>query len=106
MKKEVEIIVYGAEDLCPSCLHLPSSKETFEWLEAAVSRKYADQPFNIRYVDFTNPKNEQEKLFAERIIEEELFYPVVTIEGEIAGEGNPRLKTIYAMLEQYGYEAK
>jgi disulfide oxidoreductase YuzD len=106
MKEPVEIIVYGAEDLCPSCIHLPSSKETYEWLEAAVRRKYEGQSFNIRYVDFTKPENEKDEAFAERIIEEDLFYPVVTIAGEIAGEGNPRLKTIFSMMESHGYETK
>ena len=51
----VEIIVYGAEELCPSCLHSPSSKETFDWLNAAISRKYPEQPFEITYVDINNP---------------------------------------------------
>jgi disulfide oxidoreductase YuzD len=106
MKKDVEIIVYGSSQLCPSCLHLPSSKETFEWLEAALSRKYEGQPFTIRYVDFTKPERNEDAAFSERIIEEDLFYPVVTLEGEIVGEGNPRLKTIYKEMEQYGYKAK
>ncbi|OZM55959.1 disulfide oxidoreductase [Lottiidibacillus patelloidae] len=106
MKKEVEVIVYGANQLCPSCIHLPSSKETYEWLEAALKRKYPEQPFTIRYVDFTNPEMDKDKEFSERIVEEDLFYPVVTVEGEIVGEGNPRLKTIYKEMEQYGYEAK
>jgi disulfide oxidoreductase YuzD len=106
LKKEVEIIVYGADQLCPSCIHLPSSKETYEWLEAALKRKFEEQPFKIRYVDFTNPDLDKDKEFSERIVEEDLFYPVVTVEGEIVGEGNPRLKTIYKELEQYGYKAK
>ncbi|MFL6562301.1 MAG: DUF1462 family protein, partial [Bacillus sp. (in: firmicutes)] len=50
-RMEVEIIVYGAEQLCPSCVNLPSSKETFEWLEAAIARKFPDQPFKMTYVD-------------------------------------------------------
>jgi len=50
-QKTVEIAVYGADQLCPSCVHLPSSKETYEWLEAAISRKYTNQPFTITYVD-------------------------------------------------------
>jgi disulfide oxidoreductase YuzD len=29
---EVEILVYGAEERCASCVNLPSSKETTEWL--------------------------------------------------------------------------
>jgi disulfide oxidoreductase YuzD len=106
-KKMVEVCVYGAEVLCPSCVNLPSSKETYEWLQAAISRKYPDQPFKISYVDIYQPPDEAEKKkFAKRIIDEDLFYPVVVIEGVIVGEGNPRLKTIFAEMEKYGYVPK
>ncbi|WP_210365703.1 YuzD family protein [Bacillus sp. REN3] len=103
-RKEVEIVVYGADVLCPSCVNLPSSKETYEWLEAAIGRKYTGQPFKITYVDINNPpEDDSKKEFAERVIEEDLFYPVVLLEGKIVGEGNPKLKTIYAEMEKYGY---
>jgi disulfide oxidoreductase YuzD len=106
-QKNVEIVVYGADQLCPSCVHLPSSKETFEWLEAAISRKYSNHPFTITYVDIYNPPNEEEKSkFAERVIDEEMFYPVVLLEGKIVGEGSPRLKTIFAEMEKYGYQSE
>ncbi len=102
----IEIILYGAEQLCPSCVNLPSSKETYEWLEAAISRKFPDQLFKITYVDIFQPPNDSEKKnFAKRVIEEDLFYPVVVIKDKIVGEGNPRLKTIFAELEKYGYMA-
>ncbi|SRR5690606_26267347 len=107
MEKPVEITVYGAEQICASCVNLPSSKETFEWLEAALKRKYPDQPFMITYVDIFNPpEDETKKAFANRVIEEDLFYPVVLVEDTIVGEGNPRLKTIYAEMEKYGYKPK
>lgn len=107
MEKQVEITVYGAEQICASCVNLPSSKETFEWLEAALKRKYPDQPFMITYVDIFNPpEDETKKAFANRVIEEDLFYPVVLVEDTIVGEGNPRLKTIYAEMEKYGYKPK
>jgi disulfide oxidoreductase YuzD len=103
---EVEIVVYGAEQLCPSCVHLPSSKETFEWLEAAIARKFADQPFKMAYIDIYDPTGESDKLdFAKKVIEEDMFYPVVVIKGKIVGEGNPRLKTIFSELEKHGYKA-
>jgi disulfide oxidoreductase YuzD len=106
-KQMVEVCVYGAEVLCPSCVNLPSSKETYEWLEAAISRKYPDQPFKLSYVDIYQPPDEEEKKqFAQRIIDEDLFYPVVVIEGVIVGEGNPRLKTIFAEMEKHGYVPK
>jgi disulfide oxidoreductase YuzD len=107
MKKTVEISVYGAEVLCPSCVNLPSSKETYEWLEAAVARKYPNQAFSISYIDIFNTEecDREKKEFAARVVEEDMFYPVVVIEGEIVGEGNPKLKTIYKELEKHGYEA-
>jgi disulfide oxidoreductase YuzD len=102
----VEIILYGAEQLCPSCVNLPSSKETFEWLEAAISRKFPNQPFKMTYVDIYQPPQESQKeAFAKKVIEEDLFYPVVVIKDKIVGEGNPRLKTIFNELEKCGYKS-
>lgn len=106
MTQEIEIIVYGAEQLCASCVNLPSSKETYEWLEAALSRKFVNQSFKIVYVDIHNPPEDAGKReFAQRVIEEDMFYPVVLIENEIVGEGNPKLKTIYREMEKYGFKA-
>jgi disulfide oxidoreductase YuzD len=105
--KAVEICVYGAEVVCASCVNLPSSKETYEWLEAAIKRKYPNQPFSISYIDiFHPPADEEKKAFAARVIEEDLFYPVVLVEGTIVGEGNPKLKDVYAEMEKYGYKAE
>lgn len=102
--KTVEICVYGAEILCPSCVNLPSAKETYEWLEAALKRKYKEQHFKITYVDIHEPPNDPEKKeFAEKILEDEYFYPLVVIEGNVVGEGNPRLKRIYEEFDKYGY---
>jgi len=104
--QKIELCVYGADILCPSCVNLPSSKETYEWLQAAIARKYPNQPFDITYIDIYNPPNNSEQQeFAKRVIEEAMFYPVVVIHGEIVGEGNPKLKTIYKEMEKYGYQA-
>ena len=101
---KLEIMLYGAEQLCPSCLTSPSSKETHEWLEAAIERKFPNQPFTITYVDIFNPPADPEKHeFAKKIIEENMFYPVVVINEKVVAEGSPRLKVIYAEMEKYGY---
>ncbi|CAM3779307.1 YuzD family protein [Mesobacillus zeae] len=103
--KEVEIVVYGAEQLCASCVSQPSSKETHEWLQAAIGRKYPNQPFTVTFVDIFNPSEEEDKQkFSQRVIEEDMFYPVVLVEGVIVGEGNPRLKTIFAEMEKHGFQ--
>ncbi|MDQ0215174.1 disulfide oxidoreductase YuzD [Oikeobacillus pervagus] len=107
MDKQVEIIIYGAEVVCASCVNSPSSKETYEWIEAAVSRKFPNQPFKISYVDIHQPQEDElKKSFCQKIIDEDMFYPVVLIEEQIVGEGNPRLKAIYAEMEKYGYRSE
>ncbi|MET3699474.1 disulfide oxidoreductase YuzD [Bacillus oleivorans] len=102
--KPLSIYVYGAEQICASCVNLPSSKETYEWLQAAIARKYPDQPFQIEYIDIFNPPAEKAKQeFAKRVVEEDLFYPIILIDDKIVGEGNPKLKTIFAEMETHGY---
>nr|WP_207145704.1 YuzD family protein [Brevibacillus brevis] len=100
----VDIKVFGTEQLCASCVNLPSAKETAEWLEAALSRKYGSDSIRIVYSDFQQPQTDDDKSWANRIIEEDLWYPLVVISGEIVGEGNPRLKDIYEKLESMGVQ--
>ncbi|MDQ0162079.1 YuzD family protein [Aeribacillus alveayuensis] len=107
MVKPVEICVYGADVLCPSCVNLPSAKETYEWLQAALARKYPEQLFYIEYIDiYSPPEDEQKKELAEKILNDEYFYPLVSINGIVVGEGNPHLKVIYAEMEKNGYKPK
>ena len=101
--KQATVTVYGADQICSSCIHSPSSKDTYEWLDAAISRKFPNQPFVMKYVDIFNPP-ESEKEFAKTILEDEMLYPVVVINGEIVGEGDPRLKVIFNKMEQEGYQ--
>lgn len=97
----VEVLVYGAEQICPSCVNFPSSQETSTWLEAVMKRKYGEQ-VRVRYVDIFQPEGKEEILFSQRVIKEDLWYPVVVIEGEIVGEGNPRIKDIQKKLADLG----
>ncbi|WAA11890.1 YuzD family protein [Fervidibacillus halotolerans] len=107
MHKPVEITVYGAEQICASCVHSPSSKDTYEWLQAALKRKYPNQPFSINYVDiFQPPEDKKKKEYARKIIEEDLVYPVITIEDHWVAEGNPHLKKICSEMEKYGYRSQ
>ena len=101
----LEIVVYGAEQICASCVNLPSSKDTCEWLDAALKRKFPDQPFQVTYVDIMKEQQDGKKAsFAKKVIEEDLFYPVVVINDEIIGEGNPKLKAVVSEMEKYGYK--
>ncbi len=100
----VNVQVYGTKVICASCVGMPSSTETFEWLQAAIGRKYEGQEnkFNFEYIDFQEEQEDADKkAFAERVVEEDLFYPVVLVNEEIVGEGNPRLKDVYEEIEKY-----
>ncbi|MGN1400244.1 MAG: YuzD family protein [Bacillus sp. (in: firmicutes)] len=103
-KEQVEIVIYGAEQICASCVNLPSSKDTYEWLQAALTRKFPGQSFTITYIDIMEEQDEPARAaFSKKVIEEDLFYPVVVIKDTIVAEGNPKLKHIVAEMEKYGY---
>ena len=77
----VNVQVYGTKVICASCVGMPSSTETFEWLQAAIGRKYEGQEnkFKFEYIDFQEEQeDEDKKAFAERVVEEDLLYPVVS----------------------------
>lgn len=94
--------VFGAEEKCASCVHLPSARETMEWLEAAISRKFPELTVKTNYVDIDAPgEDELHVRLAEAIQEEEYFYPLVVLNGEIVAEGNPNLKEIFKKIEQW-----
>ncbi|RAS74696.1 YuzD family protein [Priestia endophytica] len=99
-KAVVNICVYGAEVICASCVNAPTSKDTFEWLKAALSRKYGQHCFDFIYVDINEQQSDREQTdMCKRILEEEFFYPLVTINGEIAGEGHIQLSHLHQKLQ-------
>jgi disulfide oxidoreductase YuzD len=100
MNNSILVEVYGAEVVCASCVGMPSSIETFDWLQAALSRKFPEKKFNFQYIDIFRVENAEKEAFAERIRNDEFFYPVVLVEGEMVGEGNPKLKDVYAAVEK------
>ncbi|SDX21129.1 Disulfide oxidoreductase YuzD [Marininema mesophilum] len=101
MDTPITILVYGAEERCASCVNFPSTQETATWLEAALGRRYGEQ-VQVRYVDIHQPEGEEETAFSNRVVEEDLWYPVVVLNNEIIGEGNPRLKEIQGKLDEMG----
>src|SRR5699024_1900577 len=108
----VTVTVYGADQICPSSVAAPGSKDTYIWLQVAFCREYADDGISnaydvisYEYVDIEEEQSdEKHQRFVERVFEEELFYPVVLVNDELVAEGIPRLKTIYKALDKYGVE--
>ncbi len=105
MNNSIPVIeIFGADIICASCVNAPSSKDTYEWLEAAINRKYQNHPFIIRYIDIESPLNDvRDQNYALRIQEEEFFYPLVLINDEVVGEGYIQLKPITDKLESLGF---
>ncbi|MGA9467749.1 MAG: YuzD family protein [Exiguobacterium marinum] len=91
----MKITVYGAEVQCASCVGAPSSTETYEWLQSALGRKYPEQPFSFEYIDFEQSEDE----FAQALKEDEWFYPLVLLDGEVIDEGVVQLRKVYAAIE-------
>lgn len=99
----INITVYGAEQICASCVGAPGSKDTYEWLQAAIGRKYITEDIQYEYIDINQPNHEKKHQdFIERIFEEDLFYPIIFVNEVMVAEGIPKLKTIYQSLEENG----
>lgn len=104
-EQNVRLIVYGAEVKCASCVNAPGSRETYEWLQAAIARKYGETGISYEYFDINSVNQEgADGMIIQQILDDELFYPLVLVENEIVGEGNPRLKNIYKALENHGLQ--
>ncbi|WP_059105858.1 DUF1462 family protein [Shouchella shacheensis] len=95
----IQLTVYGAEQKCASCVHLPSALETKEWLEAALQRKFPVKGLHVTYVDIEKPEGEEQTRFSKAILDEEYFYPLVVLNGEVIAEGNPSLKVVSGKVE-------
>ncbi|KGR91662.1 disulfide oxidoreductase [Ureibacillus massiliensis 4400831 = CIP 108448 = CCUG 49529] len=107
MKNKPVIEIFGADILCASCVNAPSSKDTYEWLEAAISRKFPNHPFTIRYVDIEQPLTDPREIhWAERIHNDEFFYPLVLLNNEVIGEGYIQLKPVFSALEDIGFTSE
>ena len=95
--------VYGADIICASCVNAPSSKDTYEWLQAAINRKFPENNITYTYIDIEGPVNdERQQHIVQQIAEDEFFYPLVIINDEVVGEGYIQLKPVLATLEKYG----
>ena len=105
--QKVVIEVYGADIVCASCVNAPSAKDTYEWLQAAISRKFPNQEFNIEYIDIESEiADDRKKAIAEQVLNDEFFYPLVMIDGKMIGEGHIQLKPVFSEFESRGYVAQ
>ena len=104
--KQVLVEVYGADVICASCVNAPTSIDTYEWLHAAIQRKYPNDPFEIVYIDIeADLEDVRQRRLADQVKEDEYFYPLVIVNEEIVGEGYIQLKPVFKELEKLGFSA-
>lgn len=102
-EENIKIKVYGREQICASCVGAPGSWDTYEWLQAAIDRKYRNDGIKYSYIDIDEPVTDKsDEEFINKMFEEDMFYPIVFVNDEMVAEGIPRLKTIYQALHKHG----
>ncbi|CAD7360337.1 MULTISPECIES: YuzD family protein [Staphylococcus] len=102
--RKVSVVVYGADVICASCVNAPSSENTYDWLKTLLPRKYPDIDFEYTYIDIektTENLTDHDVQFIEQIQEDELFYPLVTMNDEYVADGYIQLKPIKRFVEQH-----
>ncbi|MCU5745939.1 YuzD family protein [Staphylococcus sp. SQ8-PEA] len=99
---KVSVVVYGAETICASCVNAPTSQNIYEWLQPLLKRKYPSIHFEFTYIDIeqdTENLSDHDQQFIERLQDEELFYPLVTMNDEYVADGYIQLKDIKRFMK-------
>ncbi|NJI16959.1 DUF1462 family protein [Staphylococcus agnetis] len=98
------VVVYGADVICASCVNAPSSQNTYEWLQSILARKYPNIQFEYTYIDIekdTENLSDHDQQFIEQIQEDELFYPLVSMNDEYVTDGYVQLKPITRFIDEH-----
>lgn len=101
---KISVVVYGAEVVCASCVNAPTSIDTYQWLQALLLRKCPQHHFEFTYIDIRNDTEnltDHDMQFIERINEDELFYPLVTMNDEYVADGYIQYKQITRFIKSY-----
>ncbi|AYU54716.1 YuzD family protein [Staphylococcus debuckii] len=101
---KVSVVVYGADVVCASCVNAPTSKDTFDWLQALLKRKYPDINFEYTYIDFqkdTENLSDHDQQYIEQLENDELFYPLVTMDDMLVADGFIQSKQITRFVDEH-----
>lgn len=101
--KNVKVNVYGANVVCASCVNAPTSKDIFDWIQPNLERKYPDISFTYNYIDIFDKGNhtDYDESIVERIEDDELFYPLITMNDEIVVDGYIQLPQVTKYVEEH-----
>lgn len=98
--------VYGREVICASCVNAPSSEETYDWLKVLFKKKYPEADISVNYIDIDHDENfsDYDEELIEQINNNELFYPLVTINDEVIQDGYVQFKPLTKWFEKNGVQ--
>ena len=101
---KVSVVVYGADVVCASCVNAPTSRNTFEWIQSLLERKYPDIQFEYTYIDFqkqTENLSDHDQHYIEQLEEDELFYPLITMNDEYVADGYIQTKQLTNFVDKH-----
>ncbi|TDM27068.1 DUF1462 family protein [Macrococcoides caseolyticum] len=98
----INVIIYGADVVCASCVNAPTSKDIYDWIQPNLKRKFPGLTFNFSYIDINNSSNltDHDENIIEQINNDELFYPLITMDDEIVADGYIQLPQVTKFVEQ------
>src|SRR5690625_3229567 len=106
-QQKLIVTVYGREQICASCVGAPGSRDTYEWLQAAIGRKYDTSDIEYKYIDMDETgHSDKHQNMIEQMEEEDMLYPLVMMDDDIVAEGIPHLKAIFREVDDRGITLK
>ncbi len=98
----INVIIYGADVVCASCVNAPTSKDIYDWIQPNLKRKFPELTFNFSYIDINNSSNltDHDENIIEQINNDELFYPLIAMDDEIVADGYIQLPQVTKFVEQ------
>lgn len=99
----INVIIYGADVVCASCVNAPTSKDIYDWIQPNLNRKFPDLQFNYSYIDIHKSENltDHDENIIEQINNDELFYPLITMDDEIVADGYIQLPQVTKFVEEH-----
>ena len=96
----INVIIYGADVVCASCVNAPTSKDIYDWIQPNLKRKFPELTFNFSYINNSSNLTDHDENIIEQINNDELFYPLITMDDEIVADGYIQLPQVTKFVEK------
>lgn len=97
----IKVNVYGADVVCASCVNAPTSKDIYDWIQPNLKRKFENLDFTFNYINIMDQeeKSDYDMSLIEQINNDELFYPLITMNDEVVADGYIQLPQLTTYIE-------